>query len=118
MPDKNRMKRGFGMTAFIIWSIVGLFFIVMGIYCMLSKKQKEFGFWANADTFPVKNIKKYNAAIGKMWIVFGILFIITGLPLLNMKNPISNVIIILGPMLLAMFTMIFYVLVIERKYRK
>lgn len=33
---------------FIIWAVVGVLFIGYGIYVCFSKKQKPFGFWANA----------------------------------------------------------------------
>ena len=35
------------LIAFIIWAIIGVLFIVMGIYDFNSKKAKTFGFWAN-----------------------------------------------------------------------
>ena len=45
------------VMAFIIWSIVGALFIVMGIYISNSKKTKPFGFWANAEVAPVQDVK-------------------------------------------------------------
>ena len=41
-----------GKIAFIIWAVLGVFFVVMGIYDMTSKKEKSFGFWANAEVTP------------------------------------------------------------------
>jgi len=37
------------LIAFVIWVIIGVLFIVMGIYDFNSKKAKPFGFWANAE---------------------------------------------------------------------
>ena len=34
------------LIAFVIWVIIGVLFIVMGIYDFNSKKAKPFGFWA------------------------------------------------------------------------
>ena len=53
------------LTAFIIWAIVGVLFIIMGIYDMKSKKTKPFGFWANAEVKPIEDVKGYNRALGK-----------------------------------------------------
>ena len=54
--------------AFIIWGIIGLLFIVMGIYEFHSKKAKPFGFWANAEVAPIEDVKGYNSALGAMLI--------------------------------------------------
>ena len=51
---------GEGLWAFVIWTIVGIVFIVMGIYDMNSKKAKPFGFWANAEVGPIEDVKAYN----------------------------------------------------------
>ncbi len=103
---------------FIIWSIIGLAIIVMGIYEFFSKKDTAFGFWSNAKTFPVKDVRRYNRALGKLWMVFGAIFILLGLPLLAEQNSPLIVISILGCLPLSIGTMAVYVLVIEKKYRK
>ena len=69
------------LLAFIIWAVIGLFFVCMGIYCFFAKK--PMGFWANAETFAVENVDGYNRAVGKMWIVYGIVFALLGLPMLS-----------------------------------
>ena len=46
-----------------------------------AKKEIPFGFWANADTAPVSNVAAYNRALGKLFTVAGIVFILLGLPL-------------------------------------
>ena len=71
------------LTAFIIWSIVGALFIVMGIYISNSKKAKPFGFWANAEVAPIEDVKGYNRALGILWCAYGILFTLIGAPLLK-----------------------------------
>ena len=60
--------------AFTIWGIIGLLFIVMGIYEFHSKKAKPFGFWANAEVAPIEDVKGYNRALGILWCVYGVLF--------------------------------------------
>ena len=49
------------LMAFIIWAILGVLFIVMGIYCLKSKRVRSFGFWANAEVKPVEDVKGYKS---------------------------------------------------------
>ena len=58
------------IIGFIIWSLVGCVFIFIGIYSFFS--QKAVGFWANVKMFEVTDVKKYNAAVGKLFCAFGI----------------------------------------------
>ncbi len=106
------------MLAFIIWGILGCFFIGMGMYDMLSKKEVPFGFWANAETLPMENVKAYNRALGLLWIVYGVVFILLGIPLLQGQNSAGILITLLGTMFEAIAAMAVYVVVIEKKYRK
>ena len=109
-----------GLIAFIVWAIIGVLFIVMGIYDMNSKKEKTFGFWANAEVGPIEDLKGYNRALGILWCVYGILFILIGLPLLILDEKNSGLIIIpvVGAMLISIGAMIVYCVGIESKYRK
>ena len=112
------MKMTESMIAFVIWTVVGTAFISLGIYDMCSKKETAFGFWANAETFPVTDVKGYNKALGKLFIAYGIVFILLGSPLLKGQNSAGIVITILGTFFLTIVTMIIYVIGIEQKYRK
>ncbi|MDE6024924.1 MAG: hypothetical protein K2G45_05660 [Lachnospiraceae bacterium] len=102
------------MVAFIIWSIAGCCFILLGIFSFISKK--PIGFWANVKMFEVNDIRQYNNAMGKLWCSFGILFIVLGLPLLYGQNSPLVIISILGTMFETIVYMIIYTQVIERKY--
>ena len=106
------------LIAFIIWVIMGVLFIAMGIYDMNSGKEKPFGFWANAEVSPVEDVKGYNRALGILWCVYGILFILIGLPLLDEKNLGLIMIPILGVMFISIAAMMVYVVGIEGKYRR
>ncbi len=106
------------MLAFIIWAVLGLAFVGLGIYDILSKKEVAFGFWANAKTFEVKDVKAYNKALGILWIVFGVVFILIGLPMLGGTNSAGIIITILGTMFEVIAAMVIYITVIEKKYRK
>lgn len=104
--------------AFGIWCLISGLFIVLGIYSFLSKKEVAFGFWANAETFPVNDVKAYNRAMGKLWCVFGVVLAVLGLPLLKGQNTAFILLSILGVMAEAIITMGVYTTVIEKKYRK
>lgn len=107
-----------GKIAFIIWAVLGVFFVVMGLYDMTSKKEKPFGFWANAEVTPIEDVKGYNRALGKLWCVYGVLFTLIGLPLLNGQNSGLLIMTMLGTMFLSIGAMVTYVVGIEPKYRK
>ena len=104
--------------AFIIWAIVGVLFVVMGIYCIKSKKAKPFGFWANAEVAQVKDVKGNNRALGILWCVYGVLFTVIGLPLLSGQNSGLMIVTMLGTMFISIGAMVVYVVGIEGKYRK
>ena len=72
------------MIGFIIWSLFGVFIIGLGIKDMFSKNLV--GFWANTETIKVKDVKGYNRATGRLFIIYGIVFIILGIPLLEGQN--------------------------------
>lgn len=108
------------LMAFIIWAILGVLFIVMGIYNMNSKKAKPFGFWANAEVGLIEDVKGYNRALGILWCVYGVLFTLIGLPLLGLddQNAAMMIIPLLGTMLISIGAMVVYSVGIESKYRK
>ena len=108
------------LMAFIIWAIMGVLFIIMGIYDFNSKKEKTFGFWANAEVAPIEDVKGYNRALGILWCVYGVLFTLIGIPLLVLDGQNVGLIIIpvLGAMLISIGAMAAYVVGIEPKYRK
>ncbi|MCI8359361.1 MAG: hypothetical protein HFI51_14610 [Lachnospiraceae bacterium] len=105
------------MIAFFIWLLIGIAFISYGVYAFFSKKAVPFGFWANAEAFPVKNVRAYNRAVGRLWCVFGVVLALLGIPLLQGQNTPGVIVSVLGTMIAAIAAMAVYVLVIERKYR-
>jgi uncharacterized protein with PQ loop repeat len=110
--------KGINMVGFIIWVLVGIAFIAFGINNYTSKKTVPFGFWANVSTFPVTDVKSYNKSLGKLWCVYGIVFIFLGVPLLCGQNSPYIIISILGVSLETILSMIIYTIKIEGKYRK
>ena len=106
------------VLAFIIWAIIGVLFMIMGIYCLNSKREQPFGFWANAEVNSVEDVKGYNRALGKLWCVYGVIFIFIGVPLLDGQNSGLLVVSMLGTMFISIGAMVVYVVGIEAKYRK
>lgn len=106
------------IIAFAIWAVFGASFIVLGIYVALSKKERAFGFWANAKVVPITDITGYNRALGRLWCIFGAVFILLGLPFLTGgQNSPYIMISILGAMFASIAAMVIYELGILRKYR-
>ena len=101
---------------FILWAIVGLFMIGLGISSFFSKK--AVGFWANANTFPVKDVRGYNRATGTLFLVYGLIFVVLGLPLLGGQNNALIIVSILGVVIETIAIMVIYSLVVEKKYRE
>ncbi len=105
------------ILAFLMWAALGIIFCAYGIFVYCSKKERPFGFWANAEQFEVNDVKGYNHALGILFAVFGIIFTLLGLPLLNGQNSGWIIISILGCMAAVIMMMVIYVTVIEKKYR-
>ena len=104
------------MKIFIVWCLCGMIFIGLGIASFFA--DKPMGFWANAKMFEVTDVKKYNHAVGKMWIVFGIVFMILGIPLIEGQDSPYIIISILGMPVAVVGLMAVYTLFIEKRYKK
>ena len=104
-----------GTIGFIIWALLSLVFIGIGISGFFRKT--TMGFWANAKTEPKKDIKRYNAAVGKLFIAYGIIFIILGLPLLFPTKPALMILSCTGVLFESIAIMVVYTVVIEKKYK-
>lgn len=119
--NNNRREADLGigrlltMFAFIIWSIGALIFILIGIGAWRS--EQEVGFFTFRKAKKMKDVVRYNHAVGKLWFVFSAVLEILGIPFLfaEQNSPIFLV-VILGVVLLVIATIIFY-LRIENKYK-
>lgn len=106
---------------FIIWVLLGMFFIREGIYCIKSKKEVAFGFWSTGKKPQIeeKNIKAYNKALGKLWCAFGFFIILLGTPFLGEEqNSLLFIISTIGLILGVIMLMAIYTIKIEGKYKK
>ena len=102
------------MVGFVIWALVGVAIIVLGIRDLFSKK--PVGFWANVETMKVNDVKGYNRATGILFIVYGVVFILLDLPLLDGQNTPLILVSILGVMFETIIIMAVYSLCIIKKY--
>ena len=104
------------MIGFIIWSLFGVFIIGLGIKDMFSKN--PVGFWANTETIKIKDVKGYNRASGLLFIIYGIIFVILGIPLLDGQNTPYVLLSVIGVMVETIVIMAAYSLVIVKKYEE
>ena len=111
---KNKMdEMWIGFTA---WGVAGILMIGIGIWALFSKKPVNF--WANTSVSEINNPKQYNYAVAKLFCLYGIVFIILGIPLLAGQNSAWILLSVIGVMIESIMSMIIYVLVIEEKYKK
>lgn len=105
------------IIGFVIWCIAGVIFIGIGISSFCAKE--PVGFWVNVKMCEVNDTSNYNKAMGKLYCIFGIVFIILGLPLLlaGQNSPLVFL-SVAGCMALIISVMLIYELVIMKKYRK
>ncbi len=103
---------------FIIWTVSVLPIFILGVFCIVSTTQRQFGFWSNIPKVEVKDVRSYNRALGKLFVGSSIGIELLGLPLLVGDDSPLILLSIIGTMILVIITMIIYVLVIEPKYRK
>lgn len=104
------------MTGFILWLIAGCLLIALGIGAFFAKK--EVGFFNNVKPLPMRDVKAYNRAVGKLLIIYGIVFMALGLPLLAGQNSALLLLSILGVVAETIGAMAVYILVIQNKYEK
>jgi len=104
------------IIAFIIWTLVALFYVGIGI---TSYKAKEpVGFFAGVKAPEVTDIKAYNKAVSTLWFVWAILLEAMGVPFLFLKQNSPYYIFVMLFMLPWVISMVVVYLKIERKYKK
>ncbi len=104
------------IIGFIIWTVVGCIIIGLGISAFF--KKKAVGFWANMEVEPMNDIRNYNYAMGKLFIAYGVIFVLLGLPMLGGQNSPFIILSVLGIMAETIVAMIIYTLIIARKYKR
>ena len=90
--------------------------MLLGIIDIFSKKPA--GFWANSKPFEVNDVKGYNRATGLLFIAYGLVFNLLGIPLLMGKNNPFIILSMVGVMFETIVVMAVYSIVITKKYKK
>ncbi len=105
------------MIGFAVWMLVCVMFLGIGISSF--KADKPVGFWANAKTPEIEDVKAYNRAVGKLWCVFAVVLALLGFPFLvaEQNSPLFFISIV-GAMVAVIAIAVVYSLGIEAKYRK
>lgn len=94
------------MIKYFFWLLCGIPFMVYGMYIMLYKEKKVFGFWSNVDIPKVKDIKKFNEKLSRVIMLYGIGFMFCMYPIIFAEqNDSSFIIIMIGIMFLNIITM-------------
>lgn len=104
------------MIGFAVWALFGCFMIGLGIRAFFA--EKAVGFWANIKTFPVKDIRGYNRAVGKLFIAYGFIFVVLGLPLLDGQNSPYILLSVIGVLAETIAIMAVYSIGITNKYKE
>lgn len=87
----------------------------MGIGVSAFFSKKAVGFWANIEVGKVTDVKKYNKAVGILFIIFGLIFILLGTPMLSEHSALI-LFSVIGVMVETIAAMIVYTQVISKKY--
>ena len=100
---------------FVIWTLVAILFLVIGFVTMKSKS--PVGFYTFGNPPKVKNMKEYNKAVAKLWIVSAIIFEVIGIPILFIKQNSPVAIILVFGVLIWVFGLILVYSHIEQKHK-
>ena len=104
------------IIGFVIWAIGGVIIIGLGISAYFFKKSG----WLLGKHKPISinDIAGYNRAVGKLFVIYGVILIALGLPLLSGQNSPFILLSVLGVMIETIVIMAVYSLCIERKYKE
>lgn len=104
------------LAGFIIWSVVAV--LLCGIGILARRSKKAVGFFAGVEPPEVRDVKKYNHAVARIWFVYAGVFELSGLPLLFLKrNSPLFILSILGVAFASIGLAVAYTF-IESKYQK
>ena len=104
------------VVGFIIWSIVVIIFMLIGISAWKSKQ--EVGFFTFATPPKMKDVVKYNHAVGKLWFSFAAILEVIGIPFLFIEQNSPIFILIIFEVMILVIAVIIIYLRIEKKYRQ
>lgn len=101
------------IIGFTIWSLVALIFLIIAIVDFRS--EKPVGFYTGVKPPEVSDVKKYNRAVGIIWLVYFAVFELLGLTLLFYEqNSPAFIIPILGVVFLTIGIIVAYNMVLAK----
>lgn len=104
------------IIGFIIWTIVAALMFGTGVCAFRAKD--PVGFWTGVKPPEVKDVRKYNRAVGGLWFAYAGVLELLGVPMLFLKqNSPWFLPVIFGTVAATLGLMIAY-LVVLRKHRK
>lgn len=107
---------GTNKVGFVIWSIVSAIMLGIGIWSYRS--ENPVGFFTGTKPPEVKDVKKYNHAVGILWFSYAVLLELFGIPFLFLEqNSAGFIPVFLGTIVISIGLMVGYV-IIEKKNRK
>ncbi len=104
------------MFPFVIWMAVGLFIIGDGIWTGFRKKAVRF--WGFAKMYEVTDVKKYNRALGILYMLYGAGFIALGIPLRYGRDTPALITSVRNAVFEIVALLLIYALVITPIYKK
>ena len=104
------------IIAFVIWSVIAAIFVGIGISCLMA--DKAVGFFTTGKPPIMKDDKRYNRDVAKLWFVFAVIFEVIGIPLLSFEQNSPLVILLVFAVLIWVVSFIAFYLKIESKHRK
>lgn len=104
------------MTGFIIYAVCCALFYVLALYAFVSSK--PVGLWSRGRRQPkVKNVRGYNRAVAKLFLAYGTLLLLSGIPTILEINPIAAMMISTTGISAASIMLFLAGIKIESKYR-
>ena len=105
------------MIAFCIWAVCAILFAAIGIHALRSKKAVHFfASWQPEVPPEVRDVRRYNRAVARLWFIAAGIFLLLGLPLLAGQNSAIILLSALGTMALCIGMCIAFHF-IEQKYK-
>ena len=106
------------IAGFIVWCFVGCIFIGRGIYALFAKKPVGFNLrlkiFITLDINTVTDIKRFNRAAAFLYIVYGIGYVLLGIPML--LNIAWALLSLVGVLVLTVGVMAIFSNIVENKY--
>ena len=98
------------VIGFVVWSMVSIIFVAISI--CVNRSEKAVGFFTFVKSPKVKDIKAYNKAVSRLWIIFALVLEILGVPFIFAEqNSLMFILTILGSIVLIIGTMIGYLII-------